>query len=144
MLRWVLWPAAASLLILGAQTATTPPPPAGKKFVPAPVAQPLPYSHKTHIAAGLQCKNCHEMPEPGDFAGVLLSTVEVLNERNHVLVDGVGRGSIESAGITASLEGWIVHCPSDLSLIDQGTFWCLDPARAQCYSDSHRLTLVRR
>ncbi len=31
---------------------------------PAPV-QPLPYSHKTHIALGLQCQFCHVNPEPG-------------------------------------------------------------------------------
>jgi hypothetical protein len=31
---------------------------------PAP-AQPLPYSHKTHLAVGLQCKLCHANPDPG-------------------------------------------------------------------------------
>ena len=29
-------------------------------------AQPLPYSHKTHIAAGLKCGDCHTNPDPGD------------------------------------------------------------------------------
>lgn len=32
-----------------------------------PVQQPLPFSHKTHIAAGAQCRQCHTMPDPGDF-----------------------------------------------------------------------------
>jgi hypothetical protein len=31
---------------------------------PAPV-QPIPYSHKTHLALGLQCQFCHTNPEPG-------------------------------------------------------------------------------
>ena len=31
---------------------------------PAP-EQPLPYSHKQHLAFGLQCKECHSNPEPG-------------------------------------------------------------------------------
>src|SRR5688500_5142699 len=31
---------------------------------PAPV-QPLPYSHKTHVALGLECKTCHVNPAPG-------------------------------------------------------------------------------
>jgi len=31
---------------------------------PAPV-QPIPYSHKQHLAMGLECKNCHTNPEPG-------------------------------------------------------------------------------
>jgi len=30
------------------------------------VVQPLPYSHKTHLAAGLKCADCHTNPEPGD------------------------------------------------------------------------------
>jgi hypothetical protein len=38
------------------------------KYVrPAP-EQPLPYSHKQHLAIGLKCAQCHPMPEPGDFA----------------------------------------------------------------------------
>jgi hypothetical protein len=28
--------------------------------------QPLPYSHKTHLRAGLQCASCHTNPDPGD------------------------------------------------------------------------------
>ena len=31
---------------------------------PAP-AQPIPYSHKKHLAFGLECKACHTNPEPG-------------------------------------------------------------------------------
>ena len=29
--------------------------------------QPLPYSHKQHLALGLQCKECHTNPEPGNL-----------------------------------------------------------------------------
>src|SRR4029077_3563835 len=32
---------------------------------PAP-AQPLPYSHKTHVALGLECRRCHTNPDPGN------------------------------------------------------------------------------
>ena len=32
---------------------------------PAP-AQPLPYGHKTHLALGLKCQDCHTNPEPGN------------------------------------------------------------------------------
>ncbi len=38
------------------------PPPAG------PV-QPVPYSHKTHLAMGLKCNNCHTNPDPGEVMG---------------------------------------------------------------------------
>lgn len=41
---------------VGVSLAQTPP--------PAP-AQPLPYSHKVHLALGLQCVNCHVNPEAG-------------------------------------------------------------------------------
>ena len=40
------------------------------RYVPPPPAQPIPFSHKQHLATGLECKNCHQMPEPGDFAGL--------------------------------------------------------------------------
>jgi Cytochrome c7 and related cytochrome c len=31
----------------------------------APV-QPLPFSHKKHVGAGLQCRQCHTNPDPGN------------------------------------------------------------------------------
>ncbi|MCS7024412.1 MAG: cytochrome c3 family protein [Bryobacteraceae bacterium] len=44
----------------------------GKKYQPKqeklpgdPVPQPIAYSHKTHVALGLQCLNCHTMPGEG-------------------------------------------------------------------------------
>ncbi len=36
---------------------------------PAPV-QPIPFSHKQHMALRLQCKRCHEMPGQGWEAGL--------------------------------------------------------------------------
>lgn len=36
---------------------------------PVPVEQPLPYSHKTHVALGLQCRDCHAIADPGFLAG---------------------------------------------------------------------------
>ena len=42
-----------------------------KQIVPAnpaehtPPVQPIPYSHKTHLALGLDCKTCHTNPDPG-------------------------------------------------------------------------------
>lgn len=35
---------------------------------PAP-EQPIPYSHKTHLALGLKCAACHKNPEPGEVMG---------------------------------------------------------------------------
>ena len=32
---------------------------------PSGPVQPIPYSHKTHLALGLQCETCHTNPEPG-------------------------------------------------------------------------------
>lgn len=45
--------------------------PAAKQQVPNNLAvstgpvQPIPYSHKTHIALGLRCQQCHTNPDPG-------------------------------------------------------------------------------
>jgi len=40
---------------------------AEREQVPAPLAprQPIPYSHKRHLAMGLQCSGCHVNPEAG-------------------------------------------------------------------------------
>lgn len=40
---------------------------------PAPM-QPVPYSHKTHLAIGLQCQRCHTNPEPGNLMTFPAST----------------------------------------------------------------------
>lgn len=53
-----------AVLLLAAAQAPTP------RYIPPPPPQPIPYSHKQHIAIGLECKNCHEMADPGDFAGL--------------------------------------------------------------------------
>jgi hypothetical protein len=34
---------------------------------PAPPDQPIPYSHKTHLALGLPCSTCHTNPAPGNM-----------------------------------------------------------------------------
>ena len=45
---------------LRTQGSPTPPGPAAA----APV-QPIPYSHKKHVALGLECRTCHVNPDPG-------------------------------------------------------------------------------
>jgi hypothetical protein len=74
----ILAPAAAFLLAMmfpmssasaGQSTNST----AIKQVVPynpadhTPPAQPLPYSHKIHLAIGLQCASCHTNPAPGNL-----------------------------------------------------------------------------
>ena len=39
-------------------------------FAAEPPVQPIPYSHKQHLALGLKCANCHEMPDPGEMMGI--------------------------------------------------------------------------
>lgn len=62
----LLWP--LLVLPLGVSNAQE-----AKQSVPDNVAphaapvQPLPYSHKTHLALGLSCQNCHTNPDPGNL-----------------------------------------------------------------------------
>ena len=94
MSRAKLWLAAlAGALILAAQAPTPPsaaPQAPAKKFTPQPIVQPIPYSHKQHIALGLDCKNCHEIPEPGDYAGIPATSkcmachVQIKKESPHI------------------------------------------------------------
>src|ERR1700682_2783279 len=62
--------AAFVLLAVGAARAQPPPAPAASavqaNLAPHPAPeQPLPYSHKTHIAMALPCQLCHTNPAPG-------------------------------------------------------------------------------
>jgi hypothetical protein len=51
-------------------------PPAPKVFAPKPPPeQPIPFSHKTHVASGMQCANCHAIKPPGDKAGIPAETL---------------------------------------------------------------------
>lgn len=34
------------------------------------VEQPIPYSHKTHLAVGLKCNSCHKNADPGEAMGL--------------------------------------------------------------------------
>jgi len=54
----------------GAQVSRTPPKP-DREFTPGPpVEQPVPFNHKTHAEVGVECRDCHPIKEPGDFAGL--------------------------------------------------------------------------
>lgn len=49
--------AAGSCLALFAQTESAP-------------TQPIPFSHKAHVARGLECKDCHTNADPGEDMGL--------------------------------------------------------------------------
>jgi hypothetical protein len=57
----------ATLLVSAGSTRSTQPEPAdqqtGEYKPPPPPEQPIPYSHRTHLALGLQCLTCHETAE---------------------------------------------------------------------------------
>jgi len=42
--------------------------PSGQVYIPPAPEQPLPFSHKQHLALSLECATCHVMPEPGQAA----------------------------------------------------------------------------
>ena len=41
------------------------------KHVAPATQQPLPFSHRTHVSNGVECKQCHPIPAPGDFAEIV-------------------------------------------------------------------------
>jgi hypothetical protein len=57
----------AAVLAFAIASAQQPPEP--KVLRPAPT-QPIPFSHKLHVAQGLACKQCHPISEPGDIATI--------------------------------------------------------------------------
>ena len=73
MKRWYAVVASTAVLLLfpGLQRTTYGSPDTAQQVVPnnpsphpAP-EQPIPYSHKVHLALGLQCTSCHTNPDPG-------------------------------------------------------------------------------
>jgi Cytochrome c7 and related cytochrome c len=61
----VLVAALALLVSLGARAQSTPPPAGPPPAAATAPVQPLPYSHKTHVGLGLQCRMCHTNPDAG-------------------------------------------------------------------------------
>jgi Cytochrome c7 and related cytochrome c/Class III cytochrome C family len=64
ILRAVVFSALLWTVAFGQATQDSPGLPAMKN-PPPPREQPLPYSHKTHVALGLECTQCHVNPDPG-------------------------------------------------------------------------------
>ncbi len=64
---------AVAFPVFGARAQQLIPTPVVSKEVPdnpvehAPPEQPIPYSHKKHLALGLQCSMCHTNPAPGNL-----------------------------------------------------------------------------
>ena len=56
-----------ALLFLLFQAASAPP--------PAAPAQPIPFSHKQHLALKLKCKMCHANADPGESMGIAEASV---------------------------------------------------------------------
>jgi hypothetical protein len=46
--------------------------PAAPGAAPAGPAQPIPYSHKRHLALGLECRQCHVNPDAGEMMTFLV------------------------------------------------------------------------
>jgi hypothetical protein len=80
----------------------------------------------------------------GDHTGFYLGTIEQLRETAYLVVSAAAEGTFGSAGLTTSLSGSFLYCPSEPYLIDQGTWACPGPAGVQCESQNHQLVLVRR
>ena len=55
----------STVIVVRAQTSG--PPPGASSATPAGPAQPIPYSHKRHLALGLECRQCHVNPDGGEM-----------------------------------------------------------------------------
>lgn len=56
-----------ALLLLASAALRTQGSPAPQGSLPPAPVQPLPYSHKKHVALGLECRTCHVNPDPGSL-----------------------------------------------------------------------------
>lgn len=62
--------ASFALLVAPGRSQRPSPPAVDEKLPLPPPGQPVAFSHKTHVANGLQCTNCHTMSGEGFSAGI--------------------------------------------------------------------------
>lgn len=65
---FVMWTAVVYFAGMAPAAQDAPAPLTGEFKPPPAPEQPIPYSHKTHLAQGLQCVMCHETVETDDHA----------------------------------------------------------------------------
>jgi len=65
---FIVWAAAVCFAAFPAAQQEPAAAPSSDYKPPPPPEQPIPYSHKTHLAQGLKCVDCHETAESDDHA----------------------------------------------------------------------------
>ena len=89
-------------LIVRSITALQQPVPA---YIPPPPEQPLPYSHKQHLALGTTCVVCHAMPEPGR-AATLPPTATCMTCHIRVKTDSPAIQKLAAAHAAGEMISW--------------------------------------
>jgi hypothetical protein len=74
-------------------------------YVPPPPEQPLPYSHRQHLALGLACAQCHPMPDPG-HAATLPSTSTCMTCHARVKTDSPAIQHLARAHAAGEMIPW--------------------------------------
>jgi hypothetical protein len=81
----------------------------------------------------------------GDYGSLSVNgIVEHLGETTYLAFLGGAEGSFGPTGITTSLNGSFLYCPSEPYQIDIGEWACPANAGVSCDSRNHQLALVRR
>jgi Carboxypeptidase regulatory-like domain len=80
----------------------------------------------------------------GDYASIGIGVIERLASGGFLWFEGGASGSFGPTGIAAPLNGSLMSCPVEPTLIDQGSWACPADAGAQCESPTHQLTMTRR
>lgn len=70
MIDWLVTFTAVFLTLMAVGMGASQPEDQSAPPPPAPVKQPVVFSHSRHANVGVECSVCHPVSEPGDFAGI--------------------------------------------------------------------------